>query len=254
MADIFISYAREDAVRARALADAFTAVGWSVWFDDAIRAGAPYDAVIDQQLDAAECVVVIWSRASVDSSWVRAEASAADDQAKLVPVSFEEGLRLPVRFRQIRVSRLTSTDVREATPEARDLLADVARLTGRSPLGVDLATGYGPGRERSSGAQVVTVGNWRLTTRFLAMDARYDLQLHPNGTVTGKGKWAISSANFAGRWYYDPAAQVLQLETSGGIQEGIKAMPVQITRWVSPDAAECVFEGHKGRLERVMPG
>ena len=248
MADIFISYAREDAVLARALAEAFTAVGWSVWFDDAIRAGAPYDAVIDQQLDAAACVVVIWSRASVDSSWVRAEASAADDQAKLVPVTFEQSLRLPVRFRQLRVSHLTSTDVREPTAEARGLLADVARLTGHPPPGIDLATGGG----RSSGAQLVTVGNWRLTTRFLRMEGRYDLRLHSNGTVTGSGKWAISSANnLAGRWFYDSADQVLQLDMSGGIQEGTKAMIVRITRWVSPDAAECVFEGRKGRLERV---
>ena len=254
MADIFISYAREDAVLARALAEAFTAVGWSVWFDDAIRAGAPYDAVIDQQLDAAACVVVIWSRASVDSNWVRAEASAADDQAKLVPVTFEQSLRLPVRFRQLRVSHLTSTDVREPTAEARDLLADVARLTGRPPLRVDLASGDGPGDGRSSGAHLVTVGNWRLTVRMLGMEARYDLKLHPNGTVTGAGKWAISRVNdLAGRWFYDPADQVLQLDMSGGIQEGTKAMIVRITRWVSQDAADCVFDGRKGRLERVLP-
>lgn len=252
MADIFISYAREDAIRARALAGAFTDVGWSVWFDDAIRAGAPYDAVIDQQLDAAACVVVIWSRASVDSSWVRAEASAADDQAKLVPLTFEQGLRLPVRFRQIRVSHLTSTDVREPTTEARGLLADVGRLIGRPPSGVDIGTAgrFGGG---TSGAELVTVGNWRLSTRFLGIGARYDLKLHPNGTATGTGKWAISRVTIAGRWFYDPDAMVLQLELSGGIQESTKAMTVQITRWVSPDAAECVFEGRKARLERVMP-
>jgi hypothetical protein len=248
VADIFISYAREDAVRAAALAAAFEAVGWSVWFDDAIRAGAPYDAVIDQQLDAAACVVVVWSRASVDSSWVRAEASAAEEQAKLVPVTFEQGLRLPVRFRQIRVSHLTSTEIREPTPAARDLLADVAGLTGRPPLGIDLSK-----RERPTGARLVTVGDWRLTTRFLGIEGRYDLTLHPNSTVTGKGKWAISRVDIAGRWSYDPTAELLLLEMSGGIQEGTKAMVIQITQWVGPDAAECVFDGRKARLERVMP-
>ncbi len=248
MADIFISYAREDAVRAEALAAAFKAVGWSVWFDDAIRAGAPYDAVIDQQLDAAACVVVVWSRASVDSSWVRAEASEADEQGKLVPVAFEQALRLPVRFRQIRVSHLTSTEIREPTPEARNLLADVTRLIGRPPRGIDLPTG-----PRDNGGRLVTVGDWRLTTRFLGVEGRYDLKLHPNSTVTGKGKWAISRVDLAGRWSYDPTAQVLLLEMSGGIQEGTKAMMVQITEWVGRDAAECVFEGRKARLERVMP-
>ena len=213
MADIFISYAREDAVRAAALAAAFEAVGWSVWFDDAIRAGAPYDAVIDQQLDAAACVVVIWSRASVDSSWVRAEASEADQQAKLVPVTLSRST-IAVQFRQIRVSHLTSTEIRELTPEARNLLADVARLTGRPPSGIDLPTG-----PRDIGVRIVTVGGWRLTTRFLGMEGRYDLKLHPNSTVTGKGKWAISRVDIAGRWSYDPAAQVLFLEMSGGYRK-----------------------------------
>jgi hypothetical protein len=92
VADIFISYAREDVVRAQALAEAFVTLGWLIWWDDSIRAGAPFDVVIDQQLDSASCVVVVWSTASVASNWVRAEASAADEQGKLVPVSFERDL------------------------------------------------------------------------------------------------------------------------------------------------------------------
>lgn len=253
MADIFISYAREDAARAAALAEALASVGWSVWHDDSIRAGAPFDAVIDQQLDAAACVVVIWSRASVDSNWVRAEASAADDQGKLVPVSFEPDLRLPVRFRQIQVAHLTSTDVREATEDAQRLLADIAHLTGTSPQGVDPAALDLLGRGRTSGAYVVTVGHWRISLRFLAMNGYYDLNLHPNGTASGSAKWAISRADLAGRWYFDPAEQVLHLEMSGGLQEGTKAMPVKIVKWTSPDSAECIFDGRKARLDRVLP-
>ncbi len=253
MADIFISYAHEDAVRAGALARALAELGWSVWFDDSIRAGAPFDAVIDQQLDAAACVVVIWSRASVDSSWVRAEASAADDQAKLVPVAFEPGLRLPVRFRQLQVSHLTSTDVSEPTDGARRLLADITHLTGKRPEGVAEGGIDQLDRERTSGAYVITVGHWLLTTRFLAMNTVYDLQLHPNGTASGKARWFISRAEFAGRWFFDPAEQVLHLELSGGIQEGTKAMPVRITRWMTPDSAECKFDGRRSRIERVVP-
>jgi hypothetical protein len=253
VADIFISYAREDAVRAQALKDAFVSIGWTVWWDDAIRAGAPFDAVIDQQLDAASCVVVVWSRASVDSKWVRAEASAADDQAKLVPVSFERDIRIPVRFRQLRVGHLTNTDVSEPTSEARQLLADIAHLTGKAPRGVDHREFEALNRERSSGAYIVSVGQWRITLRFLAVQAQYDLKLLPNGTVSGTAKWAISRANTAGRWFFDPADQVLHLELSGGIQEGTKAIPVKIVRWTSPDAADCLFEHRRARLERILP-
>jgi hypothetical protein len=253
VADIFISYAREDAVRAGALAAAFVELGWSVWFDDSIRAGAPFDAVIDQQLDAAACVVVIWSRASVASNWVRAEASAADDQAKLVPIAFEPGLRVPVRFRQLQVSHLTSTDVSEPTDDARRLLADIAHLTGKRPDGVAEGGIEQLDRERTSGAYLITVGHWLLTSRALAMSIVFDLRLNPNGTASGKAKWFISRAELAGRWFFDPAEQVLHLELSGGIQEGTKAMPITITRWVTPDSAECKFDGRRSRIERVVP-
>lgn len=251
MADIFISYAREDAVRAAGLAETFESLGWSAWHDDDVRAGAPYDAVIDQQLDAASCVVVIWSRASIDSNWVRAEASTADDQGKLVPVTFEHGLRLPVRFRQLNVSHLTSTEIHEPTGEALQLVADIARLTGKPPAGVDPMVYGAADRGRSAGAHLVTVGNWRISVRFLGLGGHYDLRLHPNGTVTGTGSWAVSRVDLAGRWLYDPAEQVLQLELSGGLIEGTKAIPVKISNWLTPNSAECVFDGRKARIERI---
>lgn len=253
MADIFISYAREDVVRAQALAEAFVALGWLVWWDDSIRAGAPFDVVIDQQLDAASCVVVVWSTASVASNWVRAEASAADEQGKLVPVSFEPDLRLPVRFRQLRVAQLTSTDLREPANDTLQLLADIAVLTGKPPSGVDQTSVQRRIGQRSSGANQVTVGNWRITVRFLGGRATYDLMLHPNGTLIGTGKWTISRVKIAGRWLFDPAEQILHLELSGGIHEGTKAIPVKIIQWRTADLADCTFEHRRGQLERITP-
>lgn len=251
MADIFISYGREDVVHAKALAEALASLGWDVWWDDSIRAGSPFDQVIDEQLDAALCVIVIWSTASVTSSWVRAEASAADEQGKLLPVTFERDLRLPVRFRQLNVAHLTSTDLWEPTGEAVALLADIATLTGKQPQGVDPGVVDQRRRGRSSGARLVTAGEWRITVRFLGMKGHYDLSLRPNGTVSGSGKWGVSRAGMSGRWLFDPTEQVLHLELSGGIQEGTKALPVKILRWEDADTAEVRFEQRKARLERV---
>jgi TIR domain len=253
VADIFISYAREDVVRAHALSEALVRLGWSVWWDDSIRAGASFDQVIDQQLDMASCVVVIWSTASVASNWVRAEASAADEQGKLVPVSFEHDLRLPVRFRQLKVAHLTSTDLREPADDTLQLLADIAALTGKQPSGVDTSSAYFRDRQRSSGANLVTVGNWRITLRFLGAKATYDLMLHPNSTVTGTGRWSISRVNVAGRWLFDPAEQILHLELSGGIEKGTKAIPVKIVRWKRAGDADCMFEHRRAHLEKIPP-
>ncbi len=253
MADIFISYAREDAVRAHALAEALVSLGWSVWWDDSIRVGAPFDQVIDQQLDMASCVVVIWSTASVASNWVRAEASTADEQGKLVPVSFEHDLRLPVRFRQLKTAHLTSTDLREQSTGTLQLLADIAAMTGKQPSGIEQSWMHVRDRQRSSGANVVTAGNWRITFRALGARAIYNLTLHPNSTVTGTGRWTISRADIAGRWLFDPAGQILHLELSGGIEEGTRVEAVKIVRWNSADDADCMFANRRAHLEKLPP-
>ena len=65
--DIFLSYARKDEERAVALARALSAQGWSVFWDRTIPAGFTWDGYIGEHLDDARCVVVAWSRASVES-------------------------------------------------------------------------------------------------------------------------------------------------------------------------------------------
>ena len=75
--DIFLSYNREDGARAKQLADAFAAEGFEVWWDANLRSGEEYDRVTEAALRNAKAVVVLWSKRSVDSSWVRAEATQA---------------------------------------------------------------------------------------------------------------------------------------------------------------------------------
>jgi alpha-glucuronidase len=61
MAEIFISYAREDVEAARMLSDALEEHGFSVFWDRRIPAGKRFDDYIDEQLQAARCVIVVWS-------------------------------------------------------------------------------------------------------------------------------------------------------------------------------------------------
>ena len=87
--DIFISYSREDRAAARYFAECFSHEGFSVWWDAALHSGETFDEVIEKELKASKAVVVLWSPRSVQSRWVRAEATLADRRNKLAPVIIE---------------------------------------------------------------------------------------------------------------------------------------------------------------------
>jgi len=56
MADVFLSYAREDRDCAEKLARALVERGWTVWWDLRIQVGRSFSETIERELDAAKCV------------------------------------------------------------------------------------------------------------------------------------------------------------------------------------------------------
>lgn len=86
MADIFISYSKQDQSLAKALAVFLESEGYSVWWDTNIRTGETFSRVILEELEKAATVIVIWTNNSVKSEWVQSEAGRARNNGKLVPV------------------------------------------------------------------------------------------------------------------------------------------------------------------------
>src|SRR5262245_21146689 len=97
MPDIFLSYSREDQAIARRYAEALARDGFSVWWDQALHPGEAFDQVTERALEEARAVVVLWSKTSVQSRWVRAEATQANANNRLVPVMIESCKR-PIMF------------------------------------------------------------------------------------------------------------------------------------------------------------
>ena len=128
--DIFISYAREDEPTAIHLRDVLVAQGWDVWRDkEGILTGTSWEKAIEDSLNAAKCVIVLWSRAALTSHFVRDEASVARNANKLVPVQIEN-LDIPLGFRGIQTANLVGWNGNTEDAEFRKLIRALTERVG----------------------------------------------------------------------------------------------------------------------------
>jgi hypothetical protein len=86
VADIFISYSSEEPEVTERLADTLKARGYAVWWDVTLKSGDDFGDIIQERLRESKAAIVIWTKASIKSKWVRAEAQIAARAGKLVPV------------------------------------------------------------------------------------------------------------------------------------------------------------------------
>jgi TolB-like protein/tetratricopeptide (TPR) repeat protein len=128
MADVFISYTREDRPRVEALAEALVQAGYSVWWDRNIAGGARYVEETEAELNIAKAVLVVWTKASIVSHWVADEAGAGRDTGRLVPLSLD-GAIPPLGFRQFQTIDFSRWQPGEEVKLA-ELRAALGRLVG----------------------------------------------------------------------------------------------------------------------------
>jgi hypothetical protein len=60
---------------------------------------------IGRELSEARCVIVLWSKTSIDSSWVQEEADDARRRGVLVPVLIDKVIP-PIGFRSVQAADL----------------------------------------------------------------------------------------------------------------------------------------------------
>ena len=130
MADIFLSYASSDRAKAHLIAECLMARGHSVWWDRTIPPGRVFDEATQEALDAAACILVLWSAASIRSNWVKTEASEALARDRLLPVLIED-VTPPIEFKRIHAANLTGWTGDPDDPEFANLLSSLKQLLGR---------------------------------------------------------------------------------------------------------------------------
>ncbi len=124
MADIFISYSGADKSIVKALATLLEEKGWTTWWDRHIPIGQRFDNVIETELHNARCVIVIWTKQSVASEWVKNEASEALQRGVLVPILLENVV-IPLNFRRVEAALLTAWNGEPEHPELEMLFNSV---------------------------------------------------------------------------------------------------------------------------------
>src|SRR6478736_2566809 len=105
MVDVFISYSREDLAAVTRLAQAVEAEGYEVWWDADLPPHLSYGDVITAKISSTKAAIVVWSKASTASQWVRAEADMARNQNKLIQTAIDSVMP-PLPFNQIQYAEI----------------------------------------------------------------------------------------------------------------------------------------------------
>lgn len=130
MADIFLSYSREDEARIKGLVSEFEAQGWTVFWDRRIPAGETWRTYIGAALQDARCIVVAWSKSSVESQWVTEEADEGKARKVLVPVLLDQ-VPAPRGFREIQAADISGWQPGQPSERFTELIGDLRRLLGK---------------------------------------------------------------------------------------------------------------------------
>lgn len=130
MYDIFLSYSTQDRGRLRPLFDALAQQGWSVFWDhQSIHTGENWHRKIDESINNSRCVVVVWSKQSVQSEWVLEEASKGKARNVLLPIKID-GIEPPFGFALRQTGDFTRWNGKPDHPAFIELAAQIYSLLG----------------------------------------------------------------------------------------------------------------------------
>jgi len=167
---VFVSYARPDEKAARAVINILEDAGFTIWWDGLIPGGERFGSKINEALEGAKAVVVLWSKSATESHWVQDEASLGRDRRCLVPLSLD-GTQPPLGFRQFQWIDISRGGLKASSPAMQRAVKAVAEAIGRpemaaaprpSPAGIDRRILLGAG-----GAAVIAGGGfaaWNFVT------------------------------------------------------------------------------------------
>jgi len=235
-ADVFLSYSSKDRERVRPIVAALESANLSVWWDREIGAGAVFERQIEEALDNAKCIIVVWSQDAIESDWVRAEAHEGLSRGVLAPVILDDA-RPPLAFRQTHHLRLRD-GLDALVAEARRIVSENEREPDlsahihyvKTPDKVKLAyvqQGTGPTIVRSLGwstSCALEFNGENALTNALVRDFNFITYDGRGGGMSERGtfKWSIEERLRDLETVID-AADIVDPFVLFGISEGARA-------------------------------
>lgn len=195
--NVFISYAREDRDHADKLSSALEARGWSVWWDPRIPAGQSFDETIERELETADCVVVMWSKHSILSEWVKNEASAALDRGVLIPALIDD-IKPPLAFRRRQAADLVGWNGDASHAGFRALCDSIARMVSRPAAASSTDRVVRP-TPRLSWSRPRILASIAVTAVLLVLGYFVLWRLAPAGEATSEQKASMPTTTVGGR-------------------------------------------------------
>jgi formylglycine-generating enzyme required for sulfatase activity len=129
MTDIFISYNQEDRDKAKILAGIFVRQGYDVWWDVSLLPGQNFSDEINEVLKKAKAAIVLWSNKSINSMWVKSEATLALEKGILLPVWLEK-VDLPLPFNTLHTIDLSHWKGKAVDVGLNELLSSITNVIG----------------------------------------------------------------------------------------------------------------------------
>lgn len=133
MADVFISYKRQDRPRIAVIAELLSDLGLSAWFDASLVCGDTWQGVIAREVGQASAMLVCWTPEAVRSLQVMREVLEGVKRKIYAPVRLQACV-LPAELNAKHMPDLTDWDFSLDNPEWLSLLARLEALSGRTGL------------------------------------------------------------------------------------------------------------------------
>jgi len=167
VSDVFVSYKAEDRARIAALVEALEADGLTVWWDTQIAAGSEWRRDIEEQLDQAKCVIVVWSKRSVgpDGRFVRDEANRAQRRGTYLPIRIDD-VEPPLGFGELHAISIQGWKGSRTDARYRNLIQAVRAVVAGKPPHITPDPRGGVSRRSmimiGAGTALAAAGGWAL--------------------------------------------------------------------------------------------